>query len=231
MKTRVIIVLSLVVSQFAHGQSLPRVVRGHVYYDRSECAAMNNDVEVVGFFNGALMCRSFTVTTSQGPTDRRGNLHYSTAKNYIESFALTNYPGAARLQKGDIIHRGFAVWRVDSFMYDYGQDYVAPTRQLSPEEAAAAKKEAEKRQNEGKGKTLRWHQDLADQGDARGQYYMGMHYLKGDGVPMDRAKAMDYFSKAAAQNSGDPSEDAKKELRRLASGPASPQTDSPPRTE
>jgi hypothetical protein len=41
-------------------------------------------------------------------------------------------------------------------------------------------------------------QELADKGDGYGLFRMGERYRDGKGVPMDLAKARDYFTKAAA---------------------------------
>jgi len=81
--------------------------------------------------------------------------------------------------------------------------------------AAPVNKEIEaKKRAEADARTLQYHQDLANQGEARGQYEMGLHYLKGTcGVPVDADRAKDYFTKAAAQGY----KDAALELSRLAS--------------
>lgn len=50
---------------------------------------------------------------------------------------------------------------------------------------------------------LKYYQDLANKGDAYGQFRMGERYLSGNGVPKDEAKAKDFFTKAAAQGNTD----------------------------
>jgi TPR repeat protein len=48
-------------------------------------------------------------------------------------------------------------------------------------------------------RVLKFWQEKADQGDSYGQFHLGQHYLTGDGVEKDSAKARDLFQKAAAQ--------------------------------
>jgi uncharacterized protein len=54
--------------------------------------------------------------------------------------------------------------------------------------------------NRGDFKTaLREWQPMAEQGDARAQFYFGLLYENGDGVPLDYAKARQWYEKAAVQ--------------------------------
>jgi uncharacterized protein len=46
---------------------------------------------------------------------------------------------------------------------------------------------------------LREWKPLAEQGDAGAQFYLGLSYENGDGVPRDYAKARQWYEKAAAQ--------------------------------
>jgi len=46
---------------------------------------------------------------------------------------------------------------------------------------------------------LKEWQPLAEQGDAQAQYYLGVLYFKGEGVPQDYAQAREWWLKAAAQ--------------------------------
>ena len=46
---------------------------------------------------------------------------------------------------------------------------------------------------------LRELRPLAEQGDPGAQFYLGLHYENGDGVPRDFAKAREWYQKAAAQ--------------------------------
>jgi uncharacterized protein len=48
-------------------------------------------------------------------------------------------------------------------------------------------------------KALREWQPLAEQGEARAQFYLGMLYENGDGVPEDYGKAREWYEKSAAQ--------------------------------
>jgi Sel1 repeat len=237
-------IITVIATVSAQGQY--RLVQGRIVPRNSpDWTIISDRIEVIGFSGGALLCRTFTeadVDVGSGAT--RGNMRFAPnmqrVKTYKDTFALTNYPGAGSFKRGDVIRPPISVMRVSAYvahsgsdigvrrvsyghdLYDYGLDYTPPPRQLTPEEAAAAKKEAEKRKSETKDKTLEWHQDQADKGNAYGQYRMGLRYLKGDGVPSDRAKAIDYLSKAAAQGN----EEAQKELRKLATGAPPPQTNS-----
>ena len=87
--------------------------------------------------------------------------------------------------------------------WDYGVDYTPQAHKLTPEEVAAAKKEAERKKAAGDAATLKFYQEKAEKGDAYGQYRIGMRYLKGDGVPKDLTKARDYLSKAVAQGNNE----------------------------
>ena len=48
-------------------------------------------------------------------------------------------------------------------------------------------------------KALREWRPLAEQGDARAQYYLGLLYENGDGVHRDYEKAREWYEKSAAQ--------------------------------
>ena len=48
-------------------------------------------------------------------------------------------------------------------------------------------------------KALREWRPLAEQGEARAQFYLGMLYENGDGVPEDYEKAREWYEKSAAQ--------------------------------
>ena len=48
-------------------------------------------------------------------------------------------------------------------------------------------------------RVVKFWQEKADKGDSFGQFRLGQHYLTGDGVEKDIAKARDLFQKAAAQ--------------------------------
>lgn len=101
-------------------------------------------------------------------------------------------------------------------------EQVAEKRRVAQQpavEAAAAKKQA------ADAATLKFYQELAEKGDASGQYRMGIRYLKGDGVPKDLDKARDYLSTATAQGN----QDAAAELARLSAPELPVQTNSPPK--
>jgi TPR repeat protein len=91
---------------------------------------------------------------------------------------------------------------------EYGTVWVPELTEEQKAQAAQAKSKTQS-------KVLAFHQELADKGDAYGEYKMGMHYLAGDGVDKDVAKARDWLGKSAAQGN----QDAAAELAKL---PASP---------
>jgi hypothetical protein len=95
---------------------------------------------------------------------------------------------------------------------DYGTIYVPPPpAPPSREQIREAKNAAAKRKADEQSRVLKHHQELADEGDAYGQYRMGQRYLAGDGVERDLIKARDMFEKAAAQGHAE----AKKELKEM----------------
>ena len=47
-----------------------------------------------------------------------------------------------------------------------------------------------------------WYQKAAEQGNVYGQYNMGRFYDLGQGVPQNRALAIEWYQKAAAQGHG-----------------------------
>lgn len=57
----------------------------------------------------------------------------------------------------------------------------------------------EKKDSLVKTKTLEFHRNLCAQGDAYGQFKMGIRYLTGDGVEKDENKARDLLAKSSAQ--------------------------------
>jgi TPR repeat protein len=87
---------------------------------------------------------------------------------------------------------------------EYGVVYVPQLTEEQKEHAAQAKTTTES-------KVLAWHEELAKNGDAYGEYKMGMRYLNGDGVDKDPAQARDLLNKSAAQGN----QDAKDALAKL----------------
>ncbi|HIF9081733.1 TPA: tetratricopeptide repeat protein, partial [Photobacterium damselae] len=47
--------------------------------------------------------------------------------------------------------------------------------------------------------TIKELKEVAKQGDAKAQYYLGMMYLEGKGLPQDDKRATHWFQKAAKQ--------------------------------
>lgn len=50
---------------------------------------------------------------------------------------------------------------------------------------------------------VKWFQKAADQGNAAGEYGLGLMYGKGEGVKQDNAKALDYVTRAAEKDYSD----------------------------
>jgi len=48
-------------------------------------------------------------------------------------------------------------------------------------------------------RVLKWHQELAEEGNAYGEYQMGLRYRDGNGVPRDPNRAREWLKKAADQ--------------------------------
>ncbi len=114
----------------------------------------------------------------------------------LSHFFLSNYPRRAAV--GQVLSRNDRLVALKSGtkndlpLLDYETVWV---HQLTEEEKAAAVSAKSKTD----AKVLAFHQELADKGDAYGQYKMGVRYLNGDGVDKDPQKARDLLAKAAAQ--------------------------------
>jgi hypothetical protein len=215
-------ILSVAVS--AHAQA--RIVQGHIV-PSGGWTVIHDPIEITGFSGGSVLCKTYSERDEvSGYTavagSKRGLTQATTrrVRDYKELIALTNYPTAASLQLGSVIREtmGVRVGQVivpkgnntfDSYtLYDYGTPYTLPARQLTPEEAAAAKAQVAKRATAGEAAKLKFDEEQADLGKDLYQYRMGMRYLIGDGVPADRSKALQYLSKSATQGN----EDAKRAL-------------------
>jgi TPR repeat protein len=136
-------------------------------------------------------------------------LPHNTTATTMTSFLLSNYPRRAAV--GQVLSRNDRLVALksgtknDLTQLDYGTVWV---HQLTEEEKAAAVSAKSKTD----AKVLAFHQELADKGDAYGEYKMGVRYLNGDGVDKDPQKARDLLAKAAAQGN----KDATDELAKLA---------------
>jgi hypothetical protein len=94
---------------------------------------------------------------------------------------------------------------------DYGLVCDPPDPPKPPSAAIAAMKDAAaQKKAEVAARTLKHHQELAEQGDPYGQYHLGLRYAIGDGVEKDLAKARDWLTKAAAQGQSEAAEELKK---------------------
>lgn len=126
------------------------------------------------------------------------------------TFLLNNYPRAVGvgqvLSRNDKLVALKAGTKDDMPQLDYETVYVP---QLSEEQKAAIASNKSKTD----AKVLAWHKELADKGDAYGEYKMGLRYETGDGVDKDVDKAKDMLGKAAAQGNSD----AASELSKLTS--------------
>ena len=73
-------------------------------------------------------------------------------------------------------------------------DYHYSAPPVAPDPAAVAASRAE-----AAGRLLLWQRDLADKGNAHGQYSMGLRHLKGDGVERNEDLGRAWLRKAAKQ--------------------------------
>ncbi len=111
------------------------------------------------------------------------------------TFFLSNFP--RRVPVGQFLSRNDRLVALKSgtknemTLLDYGTVYV-PQMTVAEEQKAQAASNKSKTE----AKVLAWHQELADKGDAYGEYKMGMRYLNGDGVDKDAQKARDMLTKA-----------------------------------
>jgi TPR repeat protein len=116
------------------------------------------------------------------------------------TFLLSNYP--RNVGVGGILSRNdrlVALKAADKNgmpSLDYGSVYVPQLTEEQKAQVVAAKSKAGE-------KVLAWHKELAEKGDAYGEYKMGMRYLTGDGVDKDVEKAKDFLGKSAAQGNKD----------------------------
>jgi hypothetical protein len=164
---------------------------------------------------------------------------YRHEKIYHETFVVTNFPAAGRYKTGDVIQPPIIAMRVGSAMldsgersvytsssgyhstysssafqhdlYDCGAEYVPPARELTPEEAAAAKAAVEKRSEAAALATFKFHLEKATEGSAASQLRLGQLYLQGKGTACDTNQARVWFQRAADQGN----EEAATELRQL----------------
>ena len=224
MKRQLYLLVAVIMSLSAQGQSLYRMIQGKIVPKNSpDLTVIRDRIEVTGFSGGALQCRTFTESTvDRGRTVRSAGApvwipNLQTIKTYKDSFVLTNYPAAGRFLRGDVINPPIGVMRVSSArghdLYDYGVDYTPPARQLTPAEAAATQTEAAKRNADKDAVKLKFEEEQAENGKDLYQYRMGMRYLNGDGVEKDLTKASEYLGKSAAQGN----QDAAKALAKFAS--------------
>jgi len=122
------------------------------------------------------------------------------------NFFLSNYPRQVAI--------GQALSRYDRLVamksgdknnmpdLEYGAVYV-------PELTEAQKAQLSQAKVNSANKVLAWQKELAEKGDAYGQYKMGMRYLNGDGVDKDAEKGKDFLTKAAAQGNRDAADELK----------------------
>jgi len=214
MKKQLCLFVAIIVSLSAQGQCFYRMVQGKVVAKNAlDWTVISDKIEVKGFMGGALLCSTFTetqlnTTTTIASAHKTHIVPTTTSKKvYKDSFILTNYPAAGRFHIGDLVPGPISVMRVAGMgttaLYDYGIDYYPPQRALTPEEAAAAKAQAAKRNAGADAAILKLEIEQADNGLAPYQYRLGMRYLNGNGVEKDQAKALEYLGKAAAQGNQD----------------------------
>jgi hypothetical protein len=217
----------------ALAQAQYRKVGGKVVPRNSrDWTVMRDRIEVTGPVNEGLVCREFVEeAVPVGSEKVAGSKHgltqtvTRTVRRYRESFILMNYPGGLGLKRGDIIQPPISVMRVGAsgslMKYDYGVDCAPPAQKLTPEQAKAAQAQTAKGNSSAEAAKLKFEEEQAEEGKDLYQYRLGMRYLKGDGVPTDRAKALDYLAKSAAQGN----HDAEKELAKLRKATAETEAD------
>ena len=106
-----------------------------------------------------------------------------------------------------VFWRGTGNWRVKAWTKAEEDAFTA--------EKNAGLETAPNEKDDAAARLLKHHQELAEKGDAYGQYRMGKRYLTGDGVQKDIAKAREMFQKAAAQDHSQAATDAAAELRKM----------------
>jgi TPR repeat protein len=123
------------------------------------------------------------------------------------TFVVSNYPrgvGVGQvLSRNDRLVAFKAGTKDDMPLLDYATVYVPQLTEEQKTQIADNKSKAD-------AKVLAWHKELAEKGDAYGEYKMGLRYLNGDGVEKDPAKAKDFFGKAAAQGNKDAADELAK---------------------
>ena len=199
-----------------------RMVDGKVYLMSSpEWTTFTGEhLKVIYLYNRFVECQRFTVETVDTSrfVGRQLVLSSRNVINYGGLMCLTNHPNMRKLDVGTVISPTsppLKLMQVGNVLgvalFDYGIPYTPPERVLSAEELQAAKKRAAGYKADSDAKLLKFHQEKASAGDAYGQFRMGEHYLKGDGVEKDLNKAREYFAKSAAQGN----EDTKAALQKL----------------
>ena len=110
--------------------------------------------------------------------------------HFIATKTGTYSVGGSTLEKFDC---GVAISEEEAAAI-YQKERDAATRQQEERLATIAKAKAN-----GAAKALAWHRGLAEKGDAFGQFEMGEHYRRGDGVERNETTAREWYAKAAAQ--------------------------------
>src|ERR1035437_8762375 len=194
MKRQLCLLVAVIVSMSAQGQSY-RMVQGRIVPRNSpDWTVIRDRIEIIGFSGPNLLCRTFTTRDADATITipgRRGPVGVATTREvkvYKETFVLANYPAAGRFTRGDVLPPPIAVMRVSSQivhsgsdikdrvvssgydLYDYGVDYVPPARKLTTEEAAAAKAQAVKMNAGAETAKLKFDEEQAENGKDFYQY-------------------------------------------------------------
>ena len=131
------------------------------------------------------------------------------------SFLYSNYSGGSKLGgRGPAAHTPESARPAAS---PSAEDEAKPQRDAVEALVRAQQAASEEKKRQLAANALKFHQDLADKGDAYGQYMMGLRYMNGDGVEKDWFKASDYLGKASVQGRAD----AAAELTKLLASRAS----------
>ncbi len=203
-------------SAAAQAPPVYRVVEGKVYdvsrsvlwkhFDGDCLTVLSNGIILQEMkVNKVYMTGPVNHLQSQGAWAPAGGSVASETRHPGKRFFLRNYPPSLWPTTGKRIE-GLAM-QTGVFQHsnetleqwDYGVDYTPQAHMLTPEEAAAAKTEADRKKAERDAATLKFESENSEKGSDLYQYRVGLRYLNGNGVPKDLAKARDYLSKAAAQ--------------------------------
>ena len=126
-----------------------------------------------------------------------GGGHTSGYKSvHVDSYHRHDGTLVSSYYRGAPVSSGGSAWEPSAIYAPVYYYHVPAARTYDPGKAAAEKSEAETR-------LLKWHQERAENGNAYGQYSMGLRYLKGEGVKRNEELGREWLTKAAKQGHDD----------------------------